>query len=119
MATVSIRIIFLIGLIYSSHVLPELNIVRIEGPCNFTQKQRNIAWNNVTKAIEEQYPEVLPYCETDITPTTKTFIVVDGICRARFQCDKIVDGTFIMHGHFIVEVEENTPEVRGIHDVPW
>ncbi len=95
----------------------KINVVG--GPCDLTEQQKAIAWKNVTYALTENYPEVLKYCETEVTPNSQIFIVVNDVCRTYITCVKTVDGVDILHGKFIVKVDETTQEVRGIHDVPW
>ena len=97
----------------------EHKIIVVGGPCDLTEQQKAIVWKNVTDALTENYPEVLKYCETEVTPSSQTFIVVNDVCRAYITCVKTVDGVDILHGDFIVEVDETTQEVRGFYDVPW
>ena len=91
----------------------------VGGSCGLTTYWSFIVGKNVTDALTENYPEVLKYCETKVTPNSRTFIVVNDVCRAYIRCVKTVDGVDILHGNFIVEIDETTQEVRGFYDVPW
>ena len=119
MATKTVIAVLLLSICLSTLAVAELNIVRVEGPCDLTDQQRHTAWKNVTKAVAEKYPLVAEYCETDIVPNVKAFIVVDGVCRTNVACVKTVDGVDIMHGDFIVVIDETTQEVREFNGVPW
>ena len=111
--------ILLLSTCLSALAVAELNIVKIGGPCDLTDQQRHTTWKNVTNTLTEKYPLVLEYCETDIAPSIKSFIVVDGKCRTKIACVKTVDGVDIMHGDFVVIIDETTQEVKEIHGVPW
>ena len=119
MATQTVKAILLLSICLSALAVADLNIVKIEGPCDLTDQQRHTAWKNATKAVTEKFPQVSQYCELDITPSIKTFIVIDGVCRTNIACVKTVDGVDIMHGNFAVVVDEATQEFREFYDVPW
>lgn len=89
------------------------------GTCKLTEQQKDIAWKNVIEALAEKYPEHLKYCEVKPTTYARTLVVVNGICRANVACAKTVDGVDILHGDFIMEVDETTQEVQGFIDVAW
>lgn len=119
MATKTVIATLLLSICLSAIAEAELNIVRIEGLCDLTDQQRHTAWKNVTKAVTEKYPLVSEYCETDIVPNIKAFIVVNGECRTNVACVKTVDGVDILQGDFIIVIDEATQEVREINGVPW
>ena len=119
MAIKPVIAISLLSICLSALAVAEFNIVRIEGPCDLTDQHRYTAWKNVTRALTEKHPQASEYCETDIAPSAKTFIVVDGECRTIVACVKTFDGVDIIHGDFIVVIDEPTQEVREFKGVPW
>jgi hypothetical protein len=105
---------------------PIQNVVQIDGEfrvvggfCGLTEQQKDVLWQKILVTLTEEYPEHSKYCERKLTSTTKSFVVINGICRAYINCEKTVDGVEILHGYFIVEVDEKTMEVRRFIDVAW
>jgi hypothetical protein len=89
------------------------------GFCGLTEEEKDTLWTTVLGRLTGEYPEHSKYCERKISTTSKSFVVIDGICRAYVRCEKIVDGVEILKGYFVVEVDEKTLEVKGFTDVPW
>ena len=93
-------------------------IMVIKGPCKLTNQQKDIVWKNALEAVADEYPEHSKYCEPLRSLTRNQFLIVNDICLASVPCAKTVDGVEILHGNFIVGINETTYEVRVL-DVAW
>jgi len=94
----------------------EEKITRIQGPCDLTEQQKAVAWDNVLEALVERYPGLPKYCETE---TANNFTIVNGVCRTHVSCLKTVDGVDVLRGDFIVELDESTQRVLKVIDATW
>jgi len=91
----------------------------VGGFCGLTEKEKDSLWNTILGRLTEEYPNHSKYCERKLSTTSKSFVVIDDVCRAYVRCEKIIDGVEILKGYFVVEVDEKTLEVKGFTDVAW
>ena len=105
---------------------PIQKVVRIDGGyygrgefCGLTERQKDVLWKKILVSLTDEYPKHSKYCEREHSPTTKSFIAINGICHAYVRCKKTVDGVEILQGYFIVEVDEKALEVTSFIDVAW
>lgn len=61
-------------------------LAKSEGPCPWTQVQRQVAWENALQALWDWDAENYPYCEEDDLVGDRKFEKVGGVCRTFLAC---------------------------------
>lgn len=116
MASRTLKTILLLSVCLSAFAGPEEKITRIQGPCDLTEQQKAVAWENVLEVLTEKYPGLPRYCETE---HANKFTIVNGVCRTFVSCLKTADGVDVLRGDFKVELDEHTQKVRKVVDATW
>jgi hypothetical protein len=60
--------------------------VEQEGPCPWTQDQRQVAWENALQALWDWDAEYYAYCEEDDAVGNREFEIAGGVCRTYLPC---------------------------------
>jgi hypothetical protein len=113
------RALIVLSIFLSACVSQEGSFAEYEGACDLSNQQKEKAWKNVTDELINRYPDHAPYCETEDPASSKLFSVVDGECRVYIACAKPVNGGYLLHGDWIVTINEKTQEVISFYDVVW
>ena len=90
-----------------------------EHMCALDSEQKEMAWRNVIDTLIQRYPEHSKYCETEALASSKMFAVQNDECQVYLACAKSVNGSSLLHGDWIVTINEQTQEVIEFHDVVW
>ena len=61
--------------------------VKSEGPCPWTQQQRQVACENALQALWDWDAEYCAYCEEDDAVGDREFESAGGVCRTYLPCD--------------------------------
>lgn len=120
MATGSMKRVLLLSIIFiASCTSQKHSFSKSERLCALNAEQKEVAWQNVVEALIQEYPEHSQYCETEALASSKLFTVLNGECRVYLACAKSANGSTLLHGDWIVTVNEKTQEVIAFYDVAW
>jgi hypothetical protein len=61
-------------------------LAKSEGPCPWTQEQRQVAWENALQALWDWDAENYPYCEESDLVGDRKFEKVGDVCRTFLSC---------------------------------
>lgn len=85
-----------------------------EGPCPWTQEQRQVAWESALQALWDWDAEYYAYCEENDAVGNRVFEIAGGVCRTYLACANSGPNDDIMSdGQLFATFELETREVIG------
>ena len=85
-----------------------------EGPCPWTQEQRQVAWENALQALWDWDAEYYAYCEESDVVDDRVFEIAGGVCRTYLPCANTgPNGDVMSDGQLFATFELESREVIG------